>query len=133
MEVQFKIEPECTITALVVGFVVAIVCLLTGCAAHPDFSGTYVNSAGSEFSVACDTLVLEQVEEKQYLIHRRTGFQLLDEQGKPGPRQYETEAWKAVYDTKTKVMTEQRRGRQISFSVDGKEMTVVRRVYQRID
>lgn len=133
MEVQFKIEPECTITALVVGFVVAIVCLLTGCAAHPDFSGTYVNSAGSEFSIASDTLVLERSAGDQYLIHRRTGFRMLDEHGNAGPRQFESEQWKAVYDAKTKVMTEQRRGKLITFSDDGKEMTVVRRKYQRLD
>jgi hypothetical protein len=133
MEVQFKIEPECTITALVVGFVIAIVCLLTGCNSNPDFSGTYVNSAGSEFSVASDTLVLERAEGNDYLIHRRTGFQLLDAQGKPGKRQFESEEWKAVYDPESKVMTEQRRGKPISFSADGKQMTVVRRVYQRVN
>lgn len=133
MEVQFKISPECTITALVAGFLVAIVCLLTGCESSPDFSGTYVNSAGSEYSIANDTLVLERSEGEAYLIQRRTGFRMLDEQGKAGPLQHESEEWKAVYDRETRVMTEQRRGKQIRFSDDGKSMTVVRRVYQRLD
>jgi len=133
MEVQFKIEPECTITALVVAMIIAIICLISGCSGDQNFSGTYVNSAGSEFSIAHDTLILEPAKDNRYLIHRRTGFQLLDETGKPGPVQHETEEWKGLLDKQTGIMTEQRRGRQITFSSDGKEMTVVMRKYQRID
>lgn len=36
-------------------------------------TGTYVNSAGGEFSIASDTLTVELVEGNNYLIHRRTG------------------------------------------------------------
>lgn len=79
-----------------------------------DMNGTYVNQAGGEYSVADDTLVVEHEQGNKFLIHRRTGFNLISE-GKTGRREYETEEWKATYDAKTEVMTETRRGKVLTF------------------
>ena len=95
--------------------------------------GPFVNSAGSEFSLANDTLILEQVERNQYRIHRMTGFRLIGEDGRLGKLQRESEEWTAEYDPGHGVMVEKRHGKPISFSSDGSVMTVGRRAYQRIN
>jgi len=120
---------------LFVGVVLALtlIIFLQFCSKSNSFAGRYVNSAGSEFSLAQDTLVVEHVAAKVYLIHRNTGFQLLDEAGKPGKKQYEMEEWTADYDPETRVMSERRHGKKITFNEDATEMTVARRTYQRID
>lgn len=99
----------------------------------PGFDGTYVNSAGSEFSVANDTLVVELVEGNEFRVLRKTGFRLLDEQDRAGELQHETEVWKAVLDTESHVLKEQRYGKVIGLSEDGKVLTAGRRKYQRIN
>ncbi|MFN0293470.1 hypothetical protein [Pedobacter helvus] len=93
-----------------------------------DMTGTYVNHAGGEYSVADDTLVVEHEQKNRFLIHRRTGFNLIRE-GKKGKREYETEEWKAIYDPKTEVMTETRRGKTITFY--GDKMIVGSREYKK--
>ncbi|ETZ20155.1 hypothetical protein [Pedobacter sp. V48] len=120
---------------LFVGVVLALalIIFLQSCSKSNSFAGTYVNTAGSEFSIAHDTLVVEHVAAKVYLIHRSTGFQLLDEAGQPGKKQLETEEWTADYDADSGIMMERRRGKTISFNADATEMTVVRRKYRRIN
>ncbi|MGH2622498.1 MAG: hypothetical protein ACRDE7_02440 [Sphingobacterium sp.] len=44
--------------------------------------GTYVNSAGGEYSVADDTLVIESAESNNYNIHRKTGFNVITDSKK---------------------------------------------------
>jgi len=106
--------------------------LLFSCGGPESFEGAYVNTAGSEFSIADDTLVVEQGEGNQFLIHRRTGFRFLDDQGRPGKRQYENEEWRAVYDRNSEVMTESRNGVVITFNADRSILTVGKRKYKRI-
>lgn len=120
---------------LFVGVVLALalIIFLQSCSKSNSFTGRYVNSAGSDFSVAHDTLMVEHVAANVYLIHRSTGFQLLDESGRSGKKQFESEEWTADYDPETKVMRERRHGKTITFNADATEMTVVRRKYQRID
>lgn len=115
-------------------FALLIIWVWSGCTGFSasELSGTYINSAGSEFSVADDTLRVEKGEGNHFLIHRSTGFNLLDESG-IRKRQYEREEWIAVYDTETDVMTEQRSGKLITFSPGGKEMLVGKRRYTRIN
>jgi hypothetical protein len=112
-----------------------LVMLISACnrVLEPNFEGTYVNATGSEFSIAHDTLVVELDQGNEYLIHRKTGFRLLDEQGKPGKSQHESEEWMAVYDPREDVMTEKRHGKIITFNPEQREMTVVRRKYKRIN
>jgi hypothetical protein len=102
------------------------------CNSPQSLEGTYVNTAGSEFSFASDTLIVEHEENNRYLIHRSTGFQLLDDAGKPGVMQHEKEEWTAVYDPETAVMTERRNGKLITFDTDKGIMTVGKRKYKRI-
>jgi hypothetical protein len=109
-----------------------VMSLFGGCQRHPQvaFTGTFVNQAKSEFSIASDTLDVEQVKEENYLIHRQTGIRMLDESGKPGKLILESEEWKAVYDPEKKVMTEQQKGRLIRFSADG--LLLENSLYRRI-
>ncbi len=95
-----------------------------------DMTGTYVNHASGEYSIADDTLVVEHEQGNRFLIHRRTGFNLIRE-GKKGKREYETEKWNAIYDPKTEVMTETRRGKTITFY--GDKMMVRSREYIKLN
>lgn len=96
-------------------------------------TGTYINHASSEFSIADDTLVVEHFKDLDYLIHRRTGYFLLDDSGRPGKRVLEKEEWKAVYDEGSGTMTENRKGWVISFDVDKGELKLENSVFQRIN
>lgn len=116
-------------------FALAVVLLITfnGCIRlAPSFSGIYVNSAGSEASVAYDTLIVEKANAENYNIHRKTQFSLIDARGNIGKPQYETEEWTAVYDPQTAVMTERRNGKLITFDIQKGIMTVSKRKYKRI-
>lgn len=115
------------------GFGVWLLCSFMGCGkTQPAISGTYVNSAGSAYSIAHDTLVVEREEGNHYLIHRRTGYRVIADTGKPGPWQYAREEWRAEMDESSRVMTERRNGKVISFSVDGRMMSVGKRKYERV-
>lgn len=121
---------------LFIGALVALIIIIgiqQGCRMGNSLEGTFVNSAGSEFSMANDTLIVEQAEGNQYLIHRRTGFRLLDSVGKPGHLQHEAEEWMADYNPENGTMSEKRHGKSISFSADGSVMRVGRRAYRRIN
>lgn len=108
------------------------VCLMLGCS-RPELalSGTFVNEAKSEFSVAHDTLVVSRVSGPEYRIDRSTGIGMLDESGKVTRRLLEREVWKAVYDAETQVLTEQKRGRRIRYQADGLVLEESR--YRQID
>ena len=75
--------------------------------------GTYVNTGESEYSKVKDTLVIEASEGNTFLIHRKTGIQLIHNE-KLGKEQYEKEEWKALYDEDKKILTETSRGRIIT-------------------
>lgn len=94
--------------------------------------GTYVNTAGGEFSVASDTLKIELVEENNYIILRRTGYNLITG-GKVGVREHETEQWNCAYSTATKTLTELKKGKVIAFFPDSGSLKVGRRVYKKIN
>jgi hypothetical protein len=98
---------------------------------QPDFNGIYVNHASGEFSIADDTLVVEKVKEQQYMIRRKTGYREIAENGKVGPLQQHSEVWKAAYNTDTKVMTESRKGRMLTFEKG--TLTLERSTYRRIN
>ena len=100
---------------------------------QPAFTGSYVNRAGSEASIANDTLIVAQDNGNTFSIHRRTGFQLLDDKGKPGKPQHENEEWTAVYDPQTQIMTERHNGKIITFNDKRTVMTVGKRKYERIN
>jgi len=94
--------------------------------------GTYVNSAGGEFSIASDTLKVELAEGNSYIIHRSTGYNLISG-GKVGPREKEAEQWSCAYSTDTKTLTELKKGKVVTFYPDSGTLKVGRRVYQKIN
>lgn len=94
--------------------------------------GTYVNSAGGEFSIAVDTLKVELVEGNNYQILRSTGYNLIRD-GKVGVRQREAEQWSCAYSTATKTLTEIKKGKVITFYPDSGNLKVGRRVYKKIN
>ena len=93
--------------------------------------GTYVNSAGGEFSIASDTLILERIEGNNYRVFRRTGYNLISN-GKVGLREFETEVWACAYSPATKTLTESRKGKVISFYPDRGVLQVSRRMYEKM-
>lgn len=94
-------------------------------------TGTYVNDASSGFSIAHDTLVVEQGRGNTWLLHRKTGFQMIVN-GKPGRHLYETEECTATADPNTGVLTESRNEKVIEFP-DQNSMTVGKRLYRRLN
>jgi len=92
--------------------------------------GTYTNSARGEYSQADDTLVVEAAESNQFLIYRRTGFNIIDA-GKIGKRQYEREEWNAVYDEGTRTLTETRKGRLINIFPESGYILIGKRKYTK--
>lgn len=94
--------------------------------------GTYVNQAEGEYSVASDTLVIEASEGNNYLVHRKTGFNIITD-GKKGKRQYETEEWRALYDQSTKSVTEISKGKLLTFYPEAKKLLVGKREYLKLN
>jgi len=94
--------------------------------------GTYVNSAGGEFSIASDTLVIERVEGNNYVVHRRTGYNLIAD-GKVGSREHETEEWSCLYNPDRQTLLEKRKGKIISFFPERSALSVGQRVYQKLN
>ncbi|MFN0290137.1 hypothetical protein [Pedobacter helvus] len=124
---KFKSIPSSTLAIAVMLFYASC----TGIT-EPPITGTYVNLAGSEASIANDTLRIEPDHGNSYKLFRSTGFRLIGEDGKPGELQHETEIWTAVYDPSTQVMTENRNGKVITFDTSAGMMTVGKRKYKRI-
>ena len=131
METTFKNQSK---IKLFMAFAVMLFMAFTSCkgSLSPAFTGIYVNNAGSEASVASDTLIVGQENGNSYTIHRRTGFRLLDDNGKAGALQHERETWTAVYDPLTQIMTESNGGKLITFDTENGTMTVGKRKYKRI-
>lgn len=104
---------------------------LAGCQTDKSRSflpGTFINSAGGEFSKADDTLTIEAGEGNLFLIHRRTGFNLI-RNGKPGKRQYEREEWRALYNEATKSLMEAKKGKLMTMHPDSGYLLVGKRKY----
>lgn len=90
--------------------------------------GTYVNAAIGELSQADDTLEIKSVGPTSFLIHRKTGFNLI-RNGMLGKREYETELWNTVYDPTNQTLSETRRGKLITIFPDSGFIKVGKRKY----
>jgi thioredoxin reductase len=115
--------------------IVLITILISACKSDKIRSfipGTYVNSASGEYSVVDDTLYIEPSGSNNYVIHRKTGFNTIDD-GKKSKRQFESERWIAIYDEATKAMTETRRGKVITFYPESNTLKLSKRKYQKIN
>ncbi|MGY4539450.1 hypothetical protein ACVW0P_003884 [Mucilaginibacter sp. UYNi724] len=111
------------------------VLLVTACTTYKTrefIPGTYVNSAGGEYSVAKDTLVIEHAQSNNFSIQRKTGFNVITD-GKKGKRQHETEQWSAIYDEGTKTLTETRKGTLITLYPETGTLKVGKREYKKIN
>ncbi len=93
-------------------------------------TGSYVNQAKSEFSMASDTLIITADREDSYFIGRHTGIRLIDGQGHTGTEILEKENWRGDYDAGSGVMTERSKGRRIVFGQQS--LTLENAVYRRI-
>ncbi|MGN7986212.1 hypothetical protein ACTJKC_02670 [Pedobacter sp. 22226] len=108
--------------------------VLTACSALVGKSvleGTYVNHSQGKYSIADDTLEVENGEGNLVMIHRRTGFRRLTD-GKPGKKEYETEEWKAVWDKDEGVLKELRKGRLLYLDQDSAGLVLGKRVYRKV-
>jgi hypothetical protein len=67
--------------------------------------GTYVNQARSDYSVANDTMIIEQGKntENIYLITRRTGYRRISG-GKLQPLQYQVKHWSGEWDEQKQIL-----------------------------
>ncbi|AZI24099.1 hypothetical protein EA772_01600 [Pedobacter sp. G11] len=92
--------------------------------------GLYTNSATGELSKADDTLVVESAGSNNYLLHRKTGYNLIREV-KTGKRQHESEEWNAIYDEGTKTLYELRRGKHITIYPDSGFILIGKRKYTK--
>ncbi|KQS36842.1 hypothetical protein ASG14_07335 [Pedobacter sp. Leaf194] len=95
-------------------------------------SGNFVNHSRGQLSLADDTLSISSQEGNNFKVHRRTGFNLMNN-GKPGRRQFAEEHWLLVYDQPTCAMTELRHGRTLIFYPDSGALLIGRRKYVKQD
>src|ERR1700734_2778543 len=79
-----------------------------------NISGQYVNESAGTYSRAFDTLAItnENNEENIYSIERRVSFQCI-RNGKFISKQYKLEHWMALYDAKTNILADMKKGRMI--------------------
>ncbi|SFA58487.1 hypothetical protein SAMN04488511_11970 [Pedobacter suwonensis] len=115
--------------------IASLVLFITGCSSNTTkefIAGTYVSEDSSNYSMASDTLEIEESTDNNYFIHRKTGFRLI-RNGKKGKRQYETEEWKALYDTSTKSLMEISKGKIITFYPKENKLAVGKREYKKIN
>jgi hypothetical protein len=94
--------------------------------------GTYINQSAGSYSIAFDTLVINTENENIFSVERRVSF-IKIRHGIQQSREYHLEHWLAVYDDKTKVLTETKRGRILSYVPEKKKLYLNNSVYQKIN
>jgi hypothetical protein len=98
-----------------------------------DISGQYANESASTYSRAFDTLVItkESSEENIFSVERRVSFQRM-RNGKFMSKEYKLENWMALYDAKTNVLTDMKKGRTIECLPEKKKLFLGNSVYLKI-
>jgi hypothetical protein len=96
-------------------------------------SGTYVREFEGEYSKGHDTLVISQPNQDNnfYSIQHNSSFQKIRE-GQLQPIEYKSEKWTAVFDEKTNVLLEQKKGKQITFLPDKNELMLGESHFQKM-
>lgn len=86
-------------------------------------TGTYVREFEGEYSIGHDTLVITQPDAANqfYLIQHNSSYQKIIEK-KLQPVAYKSENWTAILNEETNILTEQKKGKQMSFSPDANEL-----------
>ena len=77
-------------------------------------SGTYVKEVKNEFSLAYDTLIIQNTSGNDFLIVNRTAYQPIRNQKLLSAR-YSEVNWKAVYDAQSSHLNELKFGKTFSF------------------
>jgi hypothetical protein len=98
-----------------------------------DISGQYVNESASTYSRAFDTLEItkEDNETNIFSVERRVSFQRI-RNGKFFSKEYKLENWIALYDAKTNVLTDMKKGRTIECLPEKKKLFLGNSVYLKI-
>lgn len=81
--------------------------------------GTYVSQAGSDYSIANDTLVIEAGKntENIYLITRKTGYRRITD-GKLQPLQHQVKHWSGEWDEQKQILQIMQTGNFLLFYPD---------------
>lgn len=87
--------------------------------------GTYIREFEGEYSIGHDTLIITQSDEGNnfYTIQHKSSFQKIREK-QLQPIEYKSENWTAIFDEKTNVLLEQKKGKQINFLPDKNELVL---------
>jgi hypothetical protein len=98
-----------------------------------EISGKYINESSSSYSRAFDTLEIskEDNETNIFSVERRVSFQRI-RNGKFISKEYKLENWIALYDAKTNVLTDMKKGRTIECLPKKKKLFLGNSVYLKI-
>jgi hypothetical protein len=95
--------------------------------------GQYANESASAYSRAFDTLEItkEDNETNVFSVERRVSFQRI-RNGKFLSKEYKLENWVALYDEKTNVLTDMKKGRMIECLPKKKKLLLGNTAYLKI-
>jgi hypothetical protein len=86
-------------------------------------AGTYARAFEGEYSIGHDTLIISQPDAANnfYNIQHNSSYQKIREK-QLQPMEYKSENWMAIFDEKTNMLLEQKKGKQITFLPDKNEL-----------
>lgn len=93
--------------------------------------GTYVREVKNEMSTGHDTLILTGNGPSPYTIKYHLTYQRIKD-GRLLPPERKEERWIAIYDEKSGLLVEQKRGRVLSFQPDKATLMVGSSSYKKI-
>ncbi len=95
--------------------------------------GVYVKHIQGEYSEGYDTLQISKVidDADSYTVIRNTTYQRMIN-GKIKPPEHKTEKWFTLYDEKSKVLVEQKKGKILSFIPEKNQLLVGSSAYEKI-
>jgi len=95
------------------------------------WSGVYVNTARSTYSVAEDTLRIQATADGQYRLTRSTGYRVIRD-GVLLPKRFRSESFKVVADADGQELSEPLNARSYRLDATG-DLLVGRVVYRRVN
>jgi hypothetical protein len=121
------------ITFLMVAFVSGIAACNSGGADKGFIPGTYVSQAQSEFSIANDTLVIEQAKntDNLYLITRKTGYRRIRD-GKVQSPEHKVRHWTGQWDSQQQLLQVMQSGSTFIFQPDQHDLLNGSSVYRKL-
>ena len=116
---------------MIVLMTTVLFCRCAGNDRLPEIDGTYVSHSEGEYSIADDTLVISAIDDKSYIITRKTGYQKLRD-GKLLPKEQRDEKLTASYDKQNGQLQESKRGRLITLDKDNKVVRMEATDYKKL-